>query len=192
MHTVLSTLGITIDPFTFTHNNVIGTHILLDAALSYGKIARFVHVSTDQTYGETDGVFATKSHPLGPTNPYSASKAATEMYVNAYYKSFDISAIIVRSNKAYGPCQYPKKIISVLEKNTRRYRYASDAADAFDTVLHRGFEGEIYDIDSAYEVDNLSVASKVPVHFGRDFDSSIDWVSDCPFNDSKNRVNGTK
>lgn len=102
------------DPFTFTHNNVIGTHILLEAVRSYGKIARFVHVSTDEVYGETDGVFATESHPLGPTNPYSASKAAAEMYVNAYYKSFDIPVIIVRSNNVYGPCQYPESMTTLL------------------------------------------------------------------------------
>lgn len=77
-------------------------------------------------------------------------------------------------------------------KNTRRYLYAGDAADAFDTVLHRGLEGEIYNIDSAYEVDNLSVASRVLDHFGRDFEASIDWIPDRPFNDSEYRVNGTK
>jgi dTDP-D-glucose 4,6-dehydratase len=96
------------DPFSFTHNNVIGTHMLLEAMRSYGKIKRFVHVSTDEVYGETNGVFATETHRLGPTNPYSASKAAAEMYVNAYWKSFKIPTIIVRSNNVYRPCQYPE------------------------------------------------------------------------------------
>lgn len=97
------------DPFTFTENNVVGTHALLDAVRSYGNIKRFVHISTDEVYGETHGVVAKEdSTLLAPTNPYSASKAAAEMYVMAYKHSFGIPVIIVRSNNVYGPCQYPE------------------------------------------------------------------------------------
>lgn len=97
------------DPFSFTENNVLGTHVLLDRVRSYGRIKRFVHVSTDEVYGETNGVMATEdSTLLAPTNPYAASKAAAEMYVMAYQKSFGLPAIVVRSNNVYGPCQYPE------------------------------------------------------------------------------------
>lgn len=97
------------DPFTFTENNVVGTHVLLDAVKNYGNIKRFVHISTDEVYGETNGAMAKEdSTLLAPTNPYSASKAAAEMYVMAYKHSFGIPVIIVRSNNVYGPCQYPE------------------------------------------------------------------------------------
>lgn len=97
------------DPFTFTENNVVGTHVLLDAVKNYGNIKRFIHIYTDEVYGETNGAMAKEdSTLLAPTNPYSASKAAAEMYVMAYKHSFGIPVIIVRSNNVYGPCQYPE------------------------------------------------------------------------------------
>lgn len=95
-------------PCTFTLNNVVGTQRLLDAVRHYGGVRRFVHVSTDEVYGEAmeDSIDETKQ--FMPTNPYSASKAAAEMYVWAYAKSFNIPALVVRSNNVYGPCQYPE------------------------------------------------------------------------------------
>lgn len=102
------------DPFTFTENNVVGTHVLLEAVRAYGKIKRFVHISTDEVYGETNGVEAKENTTLlVPTNPYSASKAAAEMYVMAYRHSFGLPAIIVRSNNVYGPCQYPESMCPI-------------------------------------------------------------------------------
>lgn len=99
------------ESFAFTENNVLGTHRLLDAVRVYGKVKRFVHVSTDEVYGETRGVLASEaSTPLAPTNPYAASKAAAEMYVMAYQKSYGLPAIIVRGNNVYGPCQYPESM----------------------------------------------------------------------------------
>jgi dTDP-glucose 4,6-dehydratase len=103
------------DAATFTHNNVIGTQILLDCVRRHGRVNRFVHVSTDEVYGETNGETVDETHQFLPTNPYSASKAAAEMYVHAYAKSFKISAIMIRSNNVYGPCQYPESKFSMLE-----------------------------------------------------------------------------
>lgn len=96
------------DASTFTQNNVVGTQVLLDCIRQHGQIQRFIHVSTDEVYGETNGQFLDETHNLLPTNPYSASKAAAEMYVHAYARSFNIPTIIVRSNNVYGPCQYPE------------------------------------------------------------------------------------
>ena len=97
------------DAFDFTENNVLGTHILLDIVQKYGKVKRFIHVSTDEVYGETQGVQAVEeTTPLAPTNPYAASKAAAEMYVMAYRKSYGLPIIITRGNNVYGPCQYPE------------------------------------------------------------------------------------
>jgi len=96
--------------FEFTKNNVEGTHVILEAAVAVGTINRFVHVSTDEVNGgcEFGDLDLLEESILSPTNPYAASKAAAEMYVNAYSKSFKLPAIIVRSNNVYGPHQYPE------------------------------------------------------------------------------------
>ena len=96
-------------PIDFSRTNIIGTHNLLEAAKLHG-IKRFVHISTDEVYGEIlpGGRDHIEADPLHPTNPYSASKAAAEMLVAAYFKSFSIPAVIVRSNNVYGPRQYPE------------------------------------------------------------------------------------
>lgn len=96
----------------FTQTNVLGTHSLLEAAKA-NKIKLFIHVSTDEVYGEvaySDNA-ATEEFMLAPTNPYAASKAAAEFIVKSYYKSFNLPIIITRGNNVYGPRQYPEKII---------------------------------------------------------------------------------
>ncbi|PGH02434.1 dTDP-glucose 4,6-dehydratase [Polytolypa hystricis UAMH7299] len=199
------------DPSTFTLNNVIGTQNLLDCVRRHGRVNRFVHVSTDEVYGETPENFVDETTQFLPTNPYSASKAAAEMYVHAYAKSFNIPFVIVRSNNVYGPCQYPEKIIprffSLLTKNQpltiqgsglhkRRYLYGADAADGFDTILHKGVDGEAYNIGSAFGVTNLEVAVRMLEAFGcdpeTDFRNCLAWIADRPFNDHDYCVDGSK
>jgi dTDP-glucose 4,6-dehydratase len=92
--------------------DVFGTHVLLEAAKEHG-IKLFIHVSTDEVYGEVapDAADLLETAILAPTNPYAASKAAAEMLVNSYYKSFKLPVIIVRSNNVYGPHQFPEKVI---------------------------------------------------------------------------------
>lgn len=96
------------DQHSFTLNNVVGTQILLEAARRHGIVKRFIHVSTDEVYGEAAVDLVDETVQFLPTNPYSASKAAAEMYVYAYYKSFNLPVVIVRSNNVFGPCQYPE------------------------------------------------------------------------------------
>ena len=95
--------------YGFTHTNVYGTHVLLESAKSV-DIKRFIHISTDEVYGEVkdDDDDLLESSILAPTNPYAASKAAAEMLVQSYQKSFKLPVIIVRSNNVYGPHQYPE------------------------------------------------------------------------------------
>lgn len=199
------------DGFTFTVNNVIGTQTILEAVRQHGKVKRFIHVSTDEVYGSAYGVEFDETAQLGPTNPYSASKAAAEMYVMAYEKSFKIPTVIVRSNNVYGPHQYPEKIIPVFTRlmmqgqkltlqgdgsNTRRYLFGADAADAFDTILHKGELGEAYNVGSQDEVANYEVAQKLITAFGydaaKDFDSHVTFIPDRPFNDLDYRVKDDK
>lgn len=100
------------NPLQFTATNVLGTHILLECARKHGeKLKRFIHVSTDEVYGEMDeseGDAQEEGTLLRPTNPYAASKAAAEMFVHAYLKSYKMPIIIVRGNNVYGPHQYPE------------------------------------------------------------------------------------
>lgn len=81
--------------FEFTHNNVIGTHVLLEAVRSHGREKRFLYVSTDEVYGESDGVAVDEKNAMVPTNPYAASKAAAEMYASAYQQSFGIPTLTI-------------------------------------------------------------------------------------------------
>lgn len=98
-------------PLSFTATNVLGTQVLLEACRKHGSIKRFVHVSTDEVYGENDisRLFPfTEDQPMNPSNPYSASKAAAEMIVRAYHKSFQMPIVITRCNNVFGPYQFPE------------------------------------------------------------------------------------
>ncbi|KAF1991509.1 dtdp-glucose 4,6-dehydratase [Aulographum hederae CBS 113979] len=195
--------------YAFTRNNVYGTHVLLESAKEVG-IGRFIHVSTDEVYGEVDddAEDLLEHSLLAPTNPYAASKAAAEMMVTAYSKSFQLPAILVRSNNVYGPHQYPEKVIpkfiNLLMRNqkltvhgngkhSRRYLWAGDAADAFDTVLHKGVVGHVYNVSSQDEVTNLELCAKLLNQFGiSDTKGRIEYTNDRPFNDYRYAVNGSK
>lgn len=197
--------------FSFTKNNVVGTHVLLECAKSV-NIKLFLHVSTDEVYGEVN-----PSDPdlletaiLCPTNPYAASKAAAEMLVNAYSKSFKMPVMIVRSNNVYGPHQFPEKVIpkfvSLLERGskmilhgdgspTRKYLFGSDAAEAFDTIFHKGSIGEIYNIGSYDEIRNKDLCYLLLEHFGiptKDFSQWVEFGKDRPFNDMRYAVDCSK
>ncbi|ATY62059.1 dtdp-glucose 4,6-dehydratase [Cordyceps militaris] len=209
--------------YSFTQTNVFGTHVLLESAKKV-RIRRFIHVSTDEVYGEVKGGEddLPEASILAPTNPYSASKAAAEMMVQSYQASFKLPCIIVRSNNVYGPHQYPEKIISkfacllnrrkpvVLHGDgspTRRYLYAGDAADAFDTILHKGQIGQIYNVGSSDEVSNLDLCAKLLSVMGMvdgcdadpaaimqqpAFRTWVKYTHDRPFNDCRYAVDGSK
>ena len=95
----------------FTRDNVLATHVLLECCKCYGKIRRFVYVSTDEVYGETRKGMVDEDAVLAPTNPYAATKAAAEALVKCYYLSFQLPVIITRGNNVYGPRQFPEKLI---------------------------------------------------------------------------------
>ncbi|OAA79662.1 dtdp-glucose 4,6-dehydratase [Akanthomyces lecanii RCEF 1005] len=203
--------------YSFTQTNVFGTHVLLESAKKVG-IRRFIHVSTDEVYGEVkeDKDDLPEASILAPTNPYSASKAAAEMMVQSYQASFKLPCIIVRSNNVYGPHQYPESkrqqsrllLPVVLHGDgspTRRYLYAGDAADAFDTILHKGQVGQIYNVGSSDEVSNLDLCAKLLSVMGMvdgtdqatimeqpAFRRWVKYTHDRPFNDCRYAVDGSK
>mmetsp|Transcript_25198 Transcript_25198/g.82699 ORF Transcript_25198/g.82699 Transcript_25198/m.82699 type:complete len:678 (+) Transcript_25198:18-2051(+) len=189
--------------FEFTKNNILGTHVLLESCKAVGGIKRFIHVSTDEVYGETSvgsETGNTEYNTLEPTNPYSATKAGAEMLVKAYGTSYGLPCITTRGNNVYGPHQYPEKLIPkflLLLHQGRRlpvhgaglakrsYLYVEDVAKAFVQVLHRGVIGDVYNIGTQQEQTVLEVATALCQNFGLDPKEVIDHVEDRPFNDQR-------
>ncbi|EFN53003.1 hypothetical protein CHLNCDRAFT_7301, partial [Chlorella variabilis] len=143
----------------FTANNTYGTHVLLEACRVYGRVRRFINVSTDEVYGDTSHSLLAglpESSSLAPTNPYSAAKAGAELMSLAYLTSYNLPVIVTRSNNVFGPHQFPEKLIPkfVLLASrgerlpvhgdglaTRSYLYVADVAEAFDIILHKASGG---------------------------------------------------
>mmetsp|Transcript_44435 Transcript_44435/g.62353 ORF Transcript_44435/g.62353 Transcript_44435/m.62353 type:complete len:360 (-) Transcript_44435:19-1098(-) len=195
--------------FSFTKVNVLGTHTLLEAAYRC-NVRRFVHVSTDEVYGENEGEHHKEEMVLEPTNPYSATKAAAEFIAKSYLRSFKVPLIITRGNNVYGPHQYPEKLIPKFicrlnrgmplcihgnGLNTRSFVYVEDVASAFDTIVHQGEVGEIYNIGTPKGVSNLSVAKDLLDLFGIEdekHNDHIKFVPDRKYNDIRYAINSSK
>ncbi|KAI3905882.1 hypothetical protein MKW92_019441 [Papaver armeniacum] len=189
--------------FEFTKNNIYGTHVLLEACKVTGQIRRFIHVSTDEVYGETDEDAVVGNHEasqLLPTNPYSATKAGAEMLVMAYGRSYGLPVITTRGNNVYGPNQFPEKLIPKLillamkgkplpihgdGSNVRSYLYCEDVAEAFEVVLHKGEIGHVYNIGTKKERRVIDVVKDVCQLFSLDPEAVIKFVEDRPFNDQR-------
>ncbi|CAN8304955.1 unnamed protein product [Cochlearia groenlandica] len=189
--------------FEFTKNNIYGTHVLLEACKVTGQIRRFIHVSTDEVYGETDEDAVVGNHEasqLLPTNPYSATKAGAEMLVMAYGRSYGLPVITTRGNNVYGPNQFPEKLIpkfillamrgKVLPihgdgTNVRSYLYCEDVAEAFEVILHKGEVGHVYNIGTKKERRVNDVAQDVCKLFNIDPEANIKFVENRPFNDQR-------
>jgi len=197
--------------FEFTKNNIEGTHVLLESCRLSQTVRRFVHVSTDEVYGESSYDLNSSNTEngslLAPTNPYSATKAGAEMLVMAYGRSYNLPFIITRGNNVYGPNQYPEKAIpkfSVLAKHgreipihgdglaTRSYMHVEDAAAAFDVILHEGEIFHIYNIGAHEERTVLSVAQDICRVLGRDPDETITHVRNRAFNDRRYFIDCSK
>lgn len=203
-----------LESFHYTDDNVKGTHTLLEAVKNTNPSIRFIHISTDEVYGESD---IKSIHPkterdlLCPTNPYAASKAAAEMYVNSYIHSFQLQAVIVRGNNVFGPNQYPEKLIprfiQLLKENKkctihgdgsslRCFIHVYDFITAVEYILLYGSIGEIYNIgsDGTNEVSVLQVAQLLIriIKQSDDYHSYIQFIEDRPFNDKRYFISNQK
>lgn len=194
----------------FTRNNVLGTHVLLEVSKKY-KIQKFIHVSTDEVYGNQAAISDEKSL-LDPTNPYSATKTAAEYLVKSYYHSFKLPIIITRGNNVYGPQQYPEKVIPKFiyrllsdlpcaiqghGKQVRSFLYIDDVVSAFDIILNKGVIGEIYNIgcdDGTNECSILDLADKLVASLKPDVNPEdwITYVKDRDFNDQRYHISNEK
>jgi dTDP-glucose 4,6-dehydratase len=193
--------------FQFTENNILGTHTLLEASKVH-NIKRFIHVSTDEVYGEIEeGEGFEHSTILQPTNPYAATKAGAEFLVLAYHNSFKLPTIITRGNNVYGPHQYPEKLIPKFicllsqgkqcfihgdGSNQRNFLYVTDVANAFDVICHKGGVGNVYNIGTDFEISNLEVAKKLINMFELDEAKHMVFVENRPFNDCRYKINSDK
>ena len=194
----------------FTRNNILGTYALLDVCHAYGKIKRFIHVSTDEVYGEhnDDDIDGFKEDaPMKPTNLYSASKCSSENAVWGYYKSYNIPIIITRSNNVMGQFQYPEKVIPKFivqlltgkpitlqggGKCKRTFIYVNDIVQTFDLVLHKGVIGEIYNIGSEDEYTILEIANILNDMICPEKDLVTVEIPDRNFNDCRYHINYDK
>ena len=189
----------------FIQTNFRGTQVLLDAAKE-SKVKRFLHMSTDEVYGDISKGEFLETSPLEPSSPYSASKAAADLLVKSYVRTFNFPAIIVRPSNNYGPWQYPEKfipraILHILKSkkiavyakgaNVREWLYVEDCARGVLAVLERGKIGEIYNLGSGQERKNIEVAKKILKVLGAKSDS-IEFVKDRPGHDYRYKLNSKK
>ncbi|MEK7449485.1 MAG: dTDP-glucose 4,6-dehydratase [Planctomycetota bacterium] len=195
------------NPAVFLKTNILGTQCLLESAIKY-KIPRFIQISTDEVYGSLgpkEPAF-TENHPLQPSSPYSASKAAADLLVKAYETTFGYKAIIVRSSNNYGPYQFPEKVIPLFitnafenkslplygdGKNVRDWLYVEDNCAAIDLVLRKGQPGEIYNIGGQCEKMNLEITGTILNKLGKP-ESLIQYVKDRPGHDRRYALNISK
>jgi len=194
------------DPYTFLQNNTVGTFTILEALRRYDKKARLVHVSTDEVYGQTlEGSF-TEDDPPNPSNPYSASKAAADMFVLSYQKTYGLNVSITRCTNNFGPYQLPEKlipktIIRALKDlpvpiygsgtNVRDWIYVQDHCEAIEAVLQKGKPGEIYNVSAGNEIANIEIAKKILELLNKP-ESLITFVEDRPGHDIRYSLNSKK
>ena len=203
------------DALQYTKDNVFGTHNLLEAARKYGNVKKFIHVSTDEVYGESmieqHETKKTEESILCPTNPYAATKASAELIAQSYYYSFNMPIIITRGNNVYGPNQYPEKIIPKFIKllnenkkvtiqgdgsNVRAFIHVYDVVKAFDIILDKGVIGEIYNIGSddneEYTVKYVAEMLIKKIKKTENYSEHIEYITDRPFNDKRYYISNEK
>jgi UDP-glucose 4,6-dehydratase len=193
--------------FEFTQNNIMGTHVLLESAKN-ANIKRFIHVSTDEVYGEqmVNQSAMVEGQVLEPTNPYAATKAGAEFLVKSYHRSFGLPVIITRGNNVYGPHQYPEKMIPKFinqlmrgkkvtlhgtGRNKRNFLFVEDVARAFEIILFKASIGEIYNIGGSNEFANIDVAKQL-IQLAGFGEEMITFVDDRVFNDLRYHIDSTK
>ena len=196
----------------YTNDNIYGTHILLECCRVYGKITKFIHMSTDEVYGESlidDNIKKTENSILYPTNPYAATKAAAEMLVISYYKSFKLPMIIIRSNNIYGERQYIDKVIPKFIKQLlnndkctiqgdgsciRSFLYIEDLIQCLEIIMEKGIIGEIYNIGLGEEISIKDLAIKLikMIKNTDNYEDYIEYIKDRDFNDKRYYISDDK
>lgn len=212
------------DPEAFVMSNVVGTYRLLEAARSHhrqrlaaGKDFRFLHISTDEVYGSLspEAPAFSETTAYAPNSPYSASKAASDHLVRAYFQTYGLPVITTNCSNAYGPRQFPEKLIPLMISKIRRgeplpvygdglqvrdWLYVEDLCRALVRVLTKGRPGEVYNVGARNELTNLMVVKilialvneRLPESERRDPSERIRHVSDRPGHDRRYAIDNSK
>lgn len=205
------------NPIQYTQDNIVGTHILLEAVRKYGKIKKFIHVSTDEVYGESilkETDIKSEKSKLNPINPYAATKVSAEMIVTSYVYSYQLPIIITRGNNVYGPRQYPEKLIpmfiNLLLENRkctihgqglteRSFLYVDDVCRAFECILFKGKIGEIYNIGTNFEYSVMEIARrlimmihKTKLQKPREMEKYLEYIEDRKYKDKRYNISFNK
>ncbi|MBM2812408.1 MAG: dTDP-glucose 4,6-dehydratase [Chloroflexi bacterium] len=194
-----------IDPGAFITTDVQGVYILLEAARRQ-QIERFLHVSTDEVYGEVPNGSVSEDAPLRPRSPYAASKAGGDLLVYAYFVTYGLPTLVSRGSNTFGPYQYPEKLIPVMitealdgrsvpvygrGQQVRDWLAVEDHCSAIDHILRHGAVGEAYNVGGGNEYQNLDVVERILDALGRPR-SLISYVPDRPGHDIRYSVDSTK
>ncbi len=192
-------------PQAFVETDVLGTYILLEAVKEF-KIERYVQISTDEVYGSIDRGSFTEESPLNPSSPYAASKAGADLLALSSWTTYRLPVLITRSSNNYGPYQHPEKFIplfitNALEDrqlplygdglNVRDWLYVRDNCTAIDLILHKGKEGEVYNVGANEEKKNLDVVHQILAYLGKQ-ESLIRHVTDRKGHDRRYSLNSSK
>jgi dTDP-glucose 4,6-dehydratase len=197
-----------VDPQAFLRTNILGTQVLLDAARKHG-VERYYQISTDEVYGDVEldsaEVF-TETSPLEPNSPYAASKTSGDLLVQSYYRTYKLPILISRCSNNYGRHQHPEKFMPTVILSAHRDKpipvygtgqyardwiHVLDHCRAIDLVLHKGKDGETYNIGGDNEWINLDLAKKILHTMGKP-ESLIEFVTDRPGHDRRYAIDSTK
>ncbi len=193
------------DPGSFIMTDVYGTHVLLEAVREL-KLERYHQVSTDEVYGQVLEGSSVETDRIETRSPYSASKAGGDLMVLAYHTSFGLPVTITRGSNSIGPYQYPEKVVPLFATNAidnlplpiygdglqmRDYQFVLDHCEGIDVVLHRGQLGEIYNLGTGVETQNIVMARKLLAILGKP-DSLLQYITDRPGHDRRYALNVDK
>jgi dTDP-glucose 4,6-dehydratase len=200
-HVDRSILGAT----DFGRTEFFGTQVLLEEVRRSG--ARFVQVSTDEVYGDlADGGSSVESDPIRPSSPYSVAKAAGDLHIPAYARTFGVNASITRGSNTYGPYQYPEKLIPLMTTNAvagellpvygdgkqiRDWLWVEDHCAGIETVLREGAPGEVYNVGGDDERENVEIVGHIVRLTGAD-ESLIRHVEDRAGHDRRYSLDTSK
>lgn len=196
-------------PEIFLQTNILGTQVMMDACRKYG-IGRYHQVSTDEVYGDLPldrpDLFFTENTPIRTSSPYSASKASADLLVQAYHRTFGLPVTISRCSNNYGPYHFPEKLIPLTIANclndkplpvygeglnVRDWLYVEDHCRAIDLIIHRGREGEVYNVGGHNEMKNIDIVKLICDYLGKPY-SLIKHVSDRKGHDMRYAIDPTK
>lgn len=200
------------EPLDYTRDNINASHNLIEACRIYGKVERFLHISTDEVYGDNDHATIKREQTIMcPTNPYSATKAAVELIMQSYIHSYGMPIVVARMNNVYGPYQHTEKVIPRFIdqlKNgkkltiqgdgsaTRDFMYVDDTVNALKIILNRGLKGEIYNVgcDDGNDITIIDLAKTLIkiIKNTDNFDEHMEFVEDRPYNDKRYYISNDK